>query len=248
VLRERGLPLVVIELDSRRVDSSKNVGLPVIFGDATQPTVLAAASIRHARMVLVTIPGIIVAQTIVRRVREANPAVDIVARAADTDQMNTLREMGVFEVVLPEFEASLEMTRQALLHLAVPPAEVQMYSDKLRGEQYATLFRDWPDYRLISQLQNADRQFELMWIPVGPDSPLAGRTIGELAIRRRTGASVIGVLRDGTLLPNPDADFRFVAHDTVAVIGCGAEHQCFRDLTQSLGQPGAAAPIQSKNE
>jgi CPA2 family monovalent cation:H+ antiporter-2 len=48
--------------------------------------------------------------------------------------MKVLHASGIFEVVLPEFEAGLEITRQALLHLKVPPAQIEEYADSARRE------------------------------------------------------------------------------------------------------------------
>lgn len=234
VLSGRRMPFVVIELDARRVEEAKAAGWPTIFGDAAQTVVLRAARIAQARLVLITVPGIVVTQAVVKRVRELNPNIDIVARAADAAQVELLTEMGVFEVVQPELEASLEMTRQALLHMAVPPNEVQLLVERVRSEHHAVILRDWTQYRELSQLQRASRQIELMWTLLQPDNDMVGRTIGELNIRRRTGVSVVGVIRGGRLQPNPDADFRFEAGDNVASIGCDEDQQCFRGVTGTM--------------
>jgi K+/H+ antiporter YhaU regulatory subunit KhtT len=61
---------------------------------------------------------------------------------------------------------------------------------------------------------------------------LQGRTIGEMRIRSRTGASVVALLRGGKLIPNPGADFRFEPGDTVAVIGHGDADTAFADMVR----------------
>ena len=42
---------------------------------------------------------------------------------------------------------------------------------------------------------NARNLLELTWVKVVPGSPIENRTIGELAIRKQTGASVVSVIR-----------------------------------------------------
>jgi CPA2 family monovalent cation:H+ antiporter-2 len=54
--------------------------------------------------------------------------------------MKDLHARGVYEVVQPEFEASLEFTRQALLHFEFPPDKVQSLLDAIRYELYAPLY------------------------------------------------------------------------------------------------------------
>ena len=51
------LPFVLVESDDRRVQQARAAGLPVIYGDASQPVVLEAAGVRRARAVLVTVPA-----------------------------------------------------------------------------------------------------------------------------------------------------------------------------------------------
>jgi TrkA domain protein len=56
-------------------------------------------------------------------------------------------------------------------------------------------------------------------LPVVPGSPYAGRTLGDTAMRTRTGASVVAVVRDSTVHASPRPDFRFEAGDLVVVVG-----------------------------
>jgi monovalent cation:H+ antiporter-2, CPA2 family len=135
------LAFVVIELDQRRVDQAKAAGFPVIFGDASQPVVLEAVQIEQARLLLTTVPTVVITQVIVDQVRRLNPKLHIVARAEGIEQMKTLHHLGVYEVVQPKFEAGLEITRQVLLHLNIPASEIQRFTDAVRQELYAPLYR-----------------------------------------------------------------------------------------------------------
>ncbi len=232
VLKEMKLPFVITESDYRRFEEFKAEGLPVIYGDASQTTVLEAARIREARLLLITVPAVIISQTIVRHARGLNPLLNIVARAEGIEQMKALYDSGVYEVVQPEFEAGLEFTRQALLHLHIPAPDIQRYTDGIRRELYAPLYETNYEYRTIAQLQNAGSLLELTWVKLPPDSFLSGRTIGEACIRSRTGASVVGVLRGGTFFPNPDAEYCFADGDMAAVIGGHQEREAFQALSE----------------
>lgn len=232
VLQRLGLAFVIVELNQRLVDQAKAAGFPVIYGDASQPVVLEAARIEQARLLLVTVPTLVVAQTIVSQVCRLNPALHIVARSEGVEQMKTLNDLGVHEVVQPEFEAGLEITRQALVHLDFPATEIQRFTDAVRHELYAPLYQAHAPYQTIEQLQNAARVMELSWVTLAADSPLVGRSIRELSIRDRTGASVVGVMRAGELYPNPDAGYRFDAGDMVAVMGNTEQLEAFQAMAQ----------------
>jgi CPA2 family monovalent cation:H+ antiporter-2 len=234
VLQRLGLGFVLIEIDTRRVEQAKATGWPVVFGDASQEIVLEAAHTAHARLLLITVPAVITARTIVERVHQLYPQLHIVARAEGVEQMHTLHERGVFEVVQPEFEAGLEMTRQALFHLHIPITEIQRFTDAMHRELYAPLYQTNSEYQALSQLHHAPRLLDLTWIPLAPESPLLGRTIRALSIRSQTGATVVGVLRDGTLQPNPDADYCFAPGDVVGVIGQPKQLEAFQMAASPL--------------
>lgn len=236
VLQRMGLAFVIVELDFRRVEEAKAAGYSVIFGDATQATVLEAAEVDAARLVLVTVPSVFTAQLVVDAVRHVNPELHIVARAEGLDQMHALHQHGVYEVVQPEFEAGLEMTRQALLHLNLPISEIHLYTDQVRQELYAPLYHTHADYNSLAQLQNVARLLDLTWLTLPGQSGLVGCTLEECHIRGRTGASVVGVLRNGDFTPNPPADFRFRAGDWVAVMGDTEQLAAFEGIVAN--RPG----------
>jgi TrkA domain protein len=56
-------------------------------------------------------------------------------------------------------------------------------------------------------------------LPIAPGSPFADRTLGDTAIRTRTGASVVAVLRGAEVFASPTPDFRFRVGDRVIVVG-----------------------------
>ena len=235
VLQRLGLGFVIIELDTRRFEQAKATAWPIIFGDASQEIVLEAAGIAHARLLLITVPAVITARTIVDRVHHLYPTLHIVARAEGVEQMHTLHDRGVYEVIQPEFEAGLEMTRQALYHLHIPATEIQHFTDAIHRELYAPLYQTHQEYQAIALLHQAPRLLDLTWILLAPESPLLGRTIRELSIRSQTGATVVGVLRDGTLQPNPDADYCFAHGDVVGVIGQPKQLEAFQMVAAPAG-------------
>lgn len=233
VLQRLDLAFVIIELDFHRLEQAKAASLPVIYGDAGQQVVLEAAEIEHAVLLLITVPANLISQAIVQQVRRMNPNLDIVARAESLDLMKKLYEYGVYEVVQPEFEAGLEITRQALLHLNVPTSEIQQYTDAIRRELYAPMYEKNYSYRTIADLRNVAGMLELAWVNIASGSAMIGKTIGELAIRSRTGVSVVGIMRGGNLHSNPDAEFRFMPEDMVAIIGKAQERCSFQALAGS---------------
>lgn len=57
------------------------------------------------------------------------------------------------------------------------------------------------------------------WLEAIEGSPVIGRSIGEMKIRTRTGASIVAVLRPDGPVPAPDPQFVIEAGDTLVVAG-----------------------------
>lgn len=223
ILRQLNVPFVVIELAHRAVDECKRKGLPVIYGDAGHQIVLDAAQLSDAKQVLITIPHITTTETIVRYVHQHFPRLKIVVRSVGLEQLRSLYEDGVYMVILPELEAGLEIARQALLNLNLPVTEIQKFTDAARRDHYHHAYADQEHLKHIRSLKNASDLLQLKWQELNQDSLLVGRSLRQLDMRQLTGASVVGVLRDGQFMANPSADLVFQAGDMVALIGSGQE-------------------------
>ncbi|RTZ82572.1 MAG: portal protein, partial [SAR324 cluster bacterium] len=203
VLKRLSVPMLIIELDQLRVERAKHADIPVVFGDAGHEVVLKAAEAASARLLIITTPEIVITQTIVERARKVNSEIQVVARAPGVEFLEEFKKLNISEVVIPEFEAGLEMARKALVHLHIPAAKIQHYTESLRQDLFASLFSENEEDEILEQLQWAEHQFDLQWMLIKPGSVLVGKTIGESEIRTITASSVVGVIRDDVLEPNP---------------------------------------------
>jgi CPA2 family monovalent cation:H+ antiporter-2 len=225
------IPFVIVEMSQNRLDECKKQGFPAIFGDASQEIVLEAANLIEARQLLITLPNIIAAEGIVRHAHRHHPELNIVVRAEGDEQMRALYEDGVYMVILPELEAGLEIARQALLHQKLPISVIQRYTDALRRDHYHPSGEMSKDRQEINLLKNARDLLELSWERLGSESLMVGQSIRDLDIRRTTGISIVGVLREGSFSPNPPADFVFRSGDLVAVLGSSRQCAGIGELT-----------------
>jgi CPA2 family monovalent cation:H+ antiporter-2 len=224
-------PFAVVDSNPGRGDEARGSGYPVVYGDAGAEPVLEAAGVRRARLVIVTVPDPVGAHLVVTRVRALNPNVHVVARTATVEQLEELGRLGVYEAVHPESEAGLELGRQALSHLGVAAGDVQRFADEVRRELYAPITRQGTDGDLLAQLGRASRQIETEWVRLPEGSPLGGRTIGELGVRTKSGASIVAIVRDDLVLANPGPDARFEPGDLVGVLGSPEQRAAFVALT-----------------
>ena len=143
-----------------------------------------------------------------------------VSRASTWDGARRLKAVGVTDVVRPELEGGVEIVRRTLLDLDLPVTDVQRYIDVVRREGLDETDRPSADQaRVLDQLMGASGGLEVTWIEVEAHNPAAGRTIGESGLRKRTGASIVGIARKHGVQVNPGPDDRIEAGDRLAVIG-----------------------------
>jgi monovalent cation:H+ antiporter-2, CPA2 family len=223
-------PFVVVDSNPGRADETRDAGYPTVFGDASAEPVLDAAGVRRARLVIVTVPDPVGARLSVERARAINPNVHVVARATTVEQLDELGRLGVYEAVHPESEAGLELARQALYHLGVGVEDIQRLADEVRRELYAPITRQGADGDLLAQLGRVSREIETEWVRMPEVSPMHGRTIGELEVRTKTGASIVAIVRDEQVIANPGPDERFKDGDLVGVMGTPDQRATFLTL------------------
>ncbi|MEO3807620.1 cation:proton antiporter regulatory subunit [Sphaerisporangium sp. B11E5] len=76
--------------------------------------------------------------------------------------------------------------------------------------------------RIVQRLNDLHREVEglvSLQLPIAPESPYAGRPMGDARVRTRTGASVVAVVRGGQVFASPGPEFTLEAGDVVVVVG-----------------------------
>jgi monovalent cation:H+ antiporter-2, CPA2 family len=123
-LQARGLRYLVIEYNPYIVRELRAEGIPVVYGDASNPAVLEHAHLERASLLAVLVPDARAAEATTRAARVLNRRVDIVARAMDVHDVERLQQAGAAEVVQPEFEAAIEVIRHALRRYGIGGLEL----------------------------------------------------------------------------------------------------------------------------
>lgn len=223
VLREAGIPYVVVELNAETVKRGRRAGEPIFYGDATRRGVLEHAGIDRARLVVFAISDSMAVRSAVRTARGLNPAVELVVRTRRVSEIEGLRELGADEVVAEEFETAIEVFTLVLQRYRVPRNVVSSQIRVLRGEGYRILRSPEGPGALSAAVLDALEKGTTDIFRVVPESFAAGRSLRDLDLRRRTGATVLAVVRGEESHPNPAADTTMAAGDDLVVVGSHAE-------------------------
>jgi len=223
VLRQTGLPYVVVEMDPQRLSAARGRGETVLFGDAARPEVLRQAGIATAHAVVVAISDPVATRHIVALTRQSNAQVPLIVRTRYVAEMDELHRLGATEVIPEEYETSVEIFARVLRRLRVPRNVIALQVDLIRRQGYRMLRGLELPRQTLDQLGHilAATTTETFMVP---QSSLAiGRPIRDLKLRRTTGVTIIAVVRDGKPVTNPSPDWDIQPADILVMLGSHAE-------------------------
>jgi len=218
VLEQTGFEYIALDVDPYRIRTGRQVGDPVVYGDAAQGKVLENVGVAHASVVVITFANPDVSLRILRAVRELRPDVPILVRTQDDTKLVELQAAGATEVVPETFEASLMLLSHLLLLVKLPVGQVIRTVNDIRSHRYQMLrqyFRE-ADAEQLDQ-SHAFRE-ELHSVILPPHAWAVGRSITDLA-QRGSQATVNAVRRDGIVGREPGPDTVFKEGDVVVVYG-----------------------------
>ncbi|MDY6971619.1 MAG: cation:proton antiporter [Thermodesulfobacteriota bacterium] len=217
--RLSGIPYAVIEMNPETVRNEQAQGEPIYYGDSTQEIVLQHANIKEARVVVTAINDAGSTRRITEITRRLNPKVHLIVRSRYLQEMKSLYELGANEVIPEEFETSVEIFARVLAKYLIPRDEIEALISEIRADGYEMFRSLFRESLPVSDLDLHIPDFEITTLRVGETSPLVGRSLAELDMRKRYGVTVLAVRRDSQIVANPDANMPFCENDVLFVLG-----------------------------
>ena len=227
VLRAAEIPYRIVCANGQSVDQARSKGEPIIFGDATRPAVLKHLGIARARLYCVAINDPEATRDTLEVARSIAPDLHILARARYERDIDHLVEEGANEVVSEEVESTIELTSKVLRRFEMPAAAVAHFTEEMRDEGYELVrgpFAGQIDPWLAEILEEVASE----WVEVPATAPV--RSIAVLAVRERSGASILAVRRGGDTHSNPPASFEVQGGDGLLVLGSGEQLAALRAI------------------
>ena len=211
---------LVVEADPGRLDKLRELGVPVLYGDAASSEILDHAGLDRARALVITLPDDAAALTVAATVRKLAPDLRVVSRASTWDGARRLKRAGVDHVVRPELEGGIEIVRRTLLDLDLPVSDVQRYVDVVRQDGLDESERpSASQVRVLDQLLATTRGLAVEWVEIDAGSPISGLSIAQSQLRSRTNASIVGIASGQSVTVNPGPDEILQPGARVAIIG-----------------------------
>jgi len=217
--RLSGIPYAVIEMNPETVRNEQAQGEPIYYGDSTQEVILQHANIKDARIVVTAINDPASTRRITEIVRRLNPKVHLIVRSRYLQEMKPLYELGANEVIPEEFETSVEIFTRVLAKYFIPRDEIERLVTEIRSdgyEMFRSLFKESSSFSDLNlQLPNV----EISALRVVERSPLVGRSLAEIELRKKYGVTVLAIRRNSQILSNPNVNIPFCANDVLFVFG-----------------------------
>lgn len=211
-LREVGVPFVVLDHSEEAIAYARSHGDAYIQGRGTQDDDLQRAGLLRARGLIASSDSDVDNLYITLSARALRGDLFIVARASTRDARTKLELAGADRVVQPYATAGLNMA-----NLVLKP-QVSEFLD------------------IVSTAGGPMPELRFEEIVVDEHCEPCGRSIGELQIRRETGALIIALRKaDGRFDPTPDPSALLEAGDVL--IGVGTTDEMGR--LEALFAPGA---------
>lgn len=237
VLARNGARILIIDIDQNTLQGLRDRGIPGIYGDAANLELLKRACLPLAKMLVVALPDPLSCRLAVMYGRQLNPDLPIIARAHRSHDVAQLYELGADEVVQPEFEASIEFIRFAMLRLGYGLMQTQAYTKQIRRERYRQL-EDGFRPEEVPGVEDFLGDAEISWIRLDGPSSFLGQSLRDLDLRNRLGIAVLALKRDGRVIPNPDSDDAFKDGDAILVMGD-------KEQLERLARPDAEGELQA---
>jgi glutathione-regulated potassium-efflux system protein KefB len=136
LLQTSDVPFVAIDADPARVEQANNDGVPVFYGDVSDPEILTGAGVENAILVVLTIDNSDMAERAVSHIRALSPNVRIISRARDLEACGRLLAAGVSQAYPEALESSMRLGGMALEMLNIPSENVDMLMQGVRSTNY----------------------------------------------------------------------------------------------------------------
>ncbi|AVR46869.1 potassium transporter KefB [Christiangramia fulva] len=191
------IPYVILDINPDTFRKAKNGKEPIIFGDATNPTILKHAHVQEARVVVIAISDANATKKILTNIRQFTQTATVIVRTRYVREIEEIIKLGADEVIPEEFETSIEIFTRVLKKYLVPFDEIQDFINQVRSSDYEMLtsLKKEPYAPALQHLNIPNK--EIVTIKVQRDTrKIVGKSIEEAGIGKNYQVTVLAIHRD----------------------------------------------------
>lgn len=214
------ISFVVIELDPESLKKARAIDAPVVFGDASDETILRHVQIQKARVVVVAISDPGATKKIVSKVRQFTDTAYIIVRTRYLKEIEDNLKLGADEVIPEEFETSIAIFTRVLRKYLVPSDEIHSFINHIRSRNYEML-RDISGSTHKSNLMPLnipDMDIATLRVQQG-NNKVVGKNIANSELRKNFGVTVLAIERHNKFITHITPETTIEQDDILYIFG-----------------------------
>ncbi|MBC8519832.1 MAG: cation:proton antiporter [Gammaproteobacteria bacterium] len=209
---------IALDMDIKRVQEAHDAGENVYYGDAAKETILKAARLEKARIVIVTFNDFHASIKILKTISQMHQQIPILVRTPDDSHVNELLEAGASEVIPDTFESSIMLASHLMLMIGDPPRKVLREVRAVRKNRYRLLENFYPgeDDNPMAQHQVMTGVFHTVILT--EDTFATHKTVGSLGLEQFD-ITLEAIKRGSIRGDNPSNETRLRVDDHLVLSG-----------------------------
>jgi CPA2 family monovalent cation:H+ antiporter-2 len=213
VLRDSGIPFVIVTLSPTGAAEAERTGLTVIVGDYSRQMLLRLAGIERAKMLVIPDDAPAMARRVVAQARTLNPTLRIAVRTLSAADVESLTNEGADDVVVDQAEIGIQIFTRVLRTYQVSLEEIDDHVTTVRAGGYAALRTGISDVPIVVCGELDEECFDTRTFTVRAGSSAVGISVADFT--SRTGVSPTTVDRGEDRIAPPEPVLIFQAGDRV---------------------------------
>ena len=167
LLHANQVPLTMLDHDPDHIDTLRDFGFNVFYGDATRTDLLRAAGAAKARALVIAIDGIDDSLKLAAAIRHEYPDLMILARARNITHYYQLMDLGVTIIERETFESALMMGRKVMEQLGFGAYLARQAAMRFREHNLQSVNAVYPYYKdreqYVSLAKRANEELHAMF-------------------------------------------------------------------------------------
>lgn len=218
--RQAKIPYIIIEFDPLVYLEAKKEGLPMVFGDASDPILLSHVHVHEARVVVIAISDAEATKMIIRKIREVSETTHIIVRTRYVNEIAPTLDLGADEVIPEEFETSIEIFTRVLNRYLVPFEQIKEFAAVIRSHNYELLAKTNSDFTVPESLRLQIPELVFASLPVYQDhNKVVGKSIRDSGLRSNFQVTVLAIRRGNKYITEIDPEMNIETDDMLYVFG-----------------------------
>ena len=210
--RQFRIPIRIVDMNPTIVENQQALGLPIIYGRASNESVLKELNITSAQCIVISASTYEETMKTIDAARRLNPDIHIIVRTRYLKSIDDVIEAGADEVIPKEFETSIMMFTRIMDYYNKDVDEITGAVNDLRSNNYDA-FRTVTSEDITTYLNYKYTDLEIDSLRVSENAHIDDFPFEENNLK------VTGVVRGEDTFIDVKSDFKFFEDDLILFIG-----------------------------